>query len=121
MSEPGITYSAQCYGHTCVQAPPNLACEYLGTTCQTIVAGFAAGEMEKKVKPLFTGVFGIAMSSVGEQLASEEVEEGAVLTHVNNQYIGGGPERAAALTANLSKGDVLTFLAPDGTRRDITL
>lgn len=124
-NEPGVYSCAQCVGgRNCAQGPCNLSCEYFGNGCMTIVAGFLFNEIDAQGKPtaepLFSGIPGIPLRTVREDLAALGVEVGDVLTHINHEYIGGNLERLAELSANLKKGDVL-LLWRKGERVEVVL
>jgi hypothetical protein len=121
---PGVYACAQCIANNCYQGTCNLSCEYFPNGCQTIVAGFFFNELEKDKKPtaepLFSGVPGVPLRTVRADLAALGVEVGDVLTHINDEYIGGNLERLTELSASLKKGDVL-LLWRKGERVTVTL
>lgn len=126
MSEPVITSCAQCVGRDCASAPCHLGCEYGNGWCQTVVSGFMAGEIgnlmddDTKPLPLFTGVMGLPLRTVRPDLAALGAQVGDILTHINNEYIGGDINRLAELSPALKKGDSL-ILWRNGKRVDVEL
>ncbi len=112
----GVTACAECIGRSCVTAGCNLSCEYGSSWCNTVVSGFMKGNS----KPLFTGVYGYPLYGIDERLTGKGIEEGDLLTHVNDEYIRSLDELAKATEA-IDAGTTFRIRKRDGRRIEVIL
>ena len=115
----GRTKSAKCEDSVCVQATPNLECEYGDGWCQTHVMGGGGGNPDESVW-LFEATPGLRVSLVAPRLEALGLEQGDVITHINGKNLH-SLERAAALAANIQAGTELRITKADGARLRITV
>jgi hypothetical protein len=106
----GMTPRAKCEDGICVQASPNMECEYGDGWCTTHVMGYGDDQYQ-----LYKATPGMRVSLVSERLESLGVEVGDVIIAIDGKNLH-SLDRAAKLSEKVGSGTKLTVIKSDGGR-----